>query len=388
MNGTFTERPRMMTRSALLVPALLLAACGAPDAGAHTPETPVEYVARPVMTTDSSAELSFAGLVAVDSRGSTYVADEGGIIVFGADGRVQRRVGREGDGPGEFQSYNSLEILPGDSLFVYDGQQQRVTVFRPYTAEVAYTVNLSRPGFVFATGVRPVLGKTPGLIGLYRTAVGDVRGTDLVRRDVIHVLNPDGSVRQDSVLTLPEPEFAELDAPDGHGYYWPPFARRGLVAFGQDGRIYSAWSDTAQVTIHDVNGRARGTIRPRLDASALALPAQVVDSFAALMAPAPQPRGPALQALRRWSTWPVLEQMLVDDEERVWLKLRTEGAAPGTWMAFRETGERVGSVRLPPNAHPRLIRGDRVYAAVLDEVDVPTLVVYQLVPSTAAGGAS
>jgi hypothetical protein len=384
----FFGRLQTISRPPLFAAAVLLGACGAPDAGDRTGQGPVEYVARPLMTSDSSAELSYAGLIAVDARGSTYVADEGVILVFGTDGTVQRRIGREGDGPGEFRSFNSIDLLPGDSLFVFDGQQQRATVFLPYTADVAYTVRLRQPGFVFAMGIRPIRG-TQGFIGLYRTAVGDVRGTDLVRRDVIRVLNPDGSVRRDSVLTLREPELAELDGPGGHGYFWPPFARRGLVAFGPDGRIYSAWSDTARIDIHDVNGRAAGTIRPKVDARALPLPEQVVDSFAALMAPDPQPRGPALQALRRWSTWPVLESMLVDDQSRVWLKLRTEDAAPGTWMAFRETGERVGSVRLPPNAHPRLIRGDRVYAALLNEVDVPTLVVYQLVPSApAAGGAS
>lgn len=358
----------------------MTAACGAADAADQAPPSFVHYVAQPVMASDSATELAYAGLVAVDSRGSTYVADEGVILVLGPDGRVQRRVGRDGDGPGEFRSFGTIDVLPGDSLFVFDQQQQRITVFRPYSAEVAYTVRLDQAGFVFASGVRPIEGSR-GFIGLYRTAVGDVRGTELVRRDVIRVLNPDGSLRRDSVLTLPEPEYAELDAPDGHSYFWPPFARRGLVAFGRDGRIYSAWSDTARVTIHGADGRMRGRIDAQEEARPIPIPEQAVDSFASLMAPPPQPRGPALRALQRWRTWPVLESMLVDDASRVWLKLRTQDAAPGTWMAFRETGERVASVTLPPNAHPRLIRGDRVYAAVLDELDVPTLVVYQLVPS-------
>ncbi|HEX6038706.1 hypothetical protein [Longimicrobium sp.] len=378
---------RIIGRSALVVSALLTGACSTPDADARTGKGAVEYAARPVMASDSTAELSYVGLIAADSRGSTYVADEGVILVFGPNGQVQRRIGRDGEGPGEFRSFGTIDLLPGDSLFVFDQQQQRVTVFRPYSDDVAYTVRLNQTGFVFASGVRPIRG-TQGFIGLYRTAVGDVRGTELVRRDVIRVLNPDGSVRKDSVLTLPEPEYGELDMSDGHSYFWPPFARRGLVAFGPDGRIYSAWSDTAQVAIHDVNGRAQGSFRAQVDARPLPLSRTVVDSFAnALMQS--RPKGPALEVLSRWSTWPVVEEMLVDDASRVWLKLRTEGAAPGTWTAFRETGTRVASVTLPPNAHPRLIRGDRVYAAVLDEVDVPTLVVYQLVPSApAAGGAS
>jgi hypothetical protein len=374
---------RRLHAAAGVAAVALLCGCGTADQGAGARRGAVEYLARPLLTGDSSAELTFMAGVDVDSRGLVYIADVSEVVVFGPDGRVQRRVGREGDGPGEFRSFAALSILPGDSLFVYDTELRRATVFRPHSAEVAYTFRLGGEDYAFPSLLRPV-GGTRTLVGLFRTAMGDPRGAETQRRDVVRVYNADGSLRRDSVLTLPEPERLEMDADQVHGFFFPRFARRELVDVGPDGRVYSAWSDAPRVEVYDVDGRPAGTFTARVDARPLPLTEGDLDSAATLMIQPPFTRGAIVQALReRWSTWPLLEGLLVDDRSRVWLKQRT-GPAATTWMAFLQTGERVGSVSLPANVHPRLIRGDRVYAAVVDEVDVPTLVVYQLVPSSPA----
>jgi hypothetical protein len=61
--------------------------------------------------------------VAVGMNGSTSVS------IYDARGGVLWRLGREGDGPGEFRYIENLVPLPGDSIGVYDPQYRRLTAF-------------------------------------------------------------------------------------------------------------------------------------------------------------------------------------------------------------------------------------------------------------------
>ncbi|MFC1628724.1 6-bladed beta-propeller [Gemmatimonadota bacterium] len=51
------------------------------------------------------------------------------IAVFGSDGEFIRRLGRSGDGPGEFRSIN-VQRITGDTLSIFDFQNQRTTLMQ------------------------------------------------------------------------------------------------------------------------------------------------------------------------------------------------------------------------------------------------------------------
>lgn len=71
--------------------------------------------------------------VTLDSRGRVFVADDKRhrIAVFGGDGRFVKEVGRQGHGPGEFQSPWLVAVDASDSVFVWDAEQSRISVFDP-----------------------------------------------------------------------------------------------------------------------------------------------------------------------------------------------------------------------------------------------------------------
>lgn len=54
--------------------------------------------------------------------------DPGALKLFSPEGEFVRRVGRQGEGPGEYQIVQFLFLLPGDSVEVLDLGQQRSTV--------------------------------------------------------------------------------------------------------------------------------------------------------------------------------------------------------------------------------------------------------------------
>ena len=87
------------------------------------------------------------------------------------------------------------------------------------------------------------------------------------------------------------------------------------------------------------------------------------------------------QAFRsRWQTWPLVQDMLVDDQSRVWIQPVTQGA-DASWLAFDSGGAQVAALTLPRGVRPRLIRGNRMYGISKDSLDVESVVVYRLEPS-------
>ena len=71
------------------------------------------------------------------NEGRAVVADRGNrrVLVLDALGRLERTVGRLGEGPMEFARISTLSSWPGDSVFVYDIDLGRGTVFSPETGE-------------------------------------------------------------------------------------------------------------------------------------------------------------------------------------------------------------------------------------------------------------
>jgi hypothetical protein len=75
-----------------------------------------------------------------------------GISVFSPAGSFVRRIGTDGDGPGEFRSIVSLSVGPADSVFIWDAGSLRMTVLTPAFDIVRDLTIRSPTGRVIASG--------------------------------------------------------------------------------------------------------------------------------------------------------------------------------------------------------------------------------------------
>ncbi len=168
---------------------LLLLAFAAPAAGQRVVQVPdAPTCPRCRITLTKVATLGLAddpaspqGWVSLsrDSRGRFYVASAGGaegVLVYDARGRFLRVLGRRGRGPGEYLFAREVRVAPGDSIYVSDPAQRRLTVLGP-DHRVARTV----PAPAEVAGVLPgrggevvvqALDRSPALVGypLHRLA--------------------------------------------------------------------------------------------------------------------------------------------------------------------------------------------------------------------------
>ena len=324
----------------------------------------------------------------VDSRGNVYVADRSSqLLVFSPDGSLLRKLGRKGQGPGEFDYLVDVQVLPRDTVYAFDGGLSRVTAFAPRSDRAAYSVNVGTNSMLFPYWVRTA-ASTRSIFAAYRAAVGegDGRGPHGRRKDVLRILNPDGSIRRDSVVSFDEAEMLMLHGAV-EGAANNPFARQAVFALGGDDRLYAAWSGALAVGVYSADGRRIRTIRPAVAPT----PRRISDRDRDSVVQALARTVPAAEVRRAFTeigseSWPLFRDMVVDDAHRVWLGLLGRRGEPVHWTAFDQEGARVASMDLPESVSLRVVRGRMAYGVELDPDDVPRVVVYELRPVRPAQG--
>jgi hypothetical protein len=342
----------------------------------------VVYTAVERARSDSSAQLVASNTIDVDPRGNIYVADRWAIRVFAPDGGLLRSIGRQGQGPGEFDALTSVEVMPGDSIYAFDAGTSRVTVFEPRAWRPAYTVRLGREQMFSPFEVHRVR-EGRSLVARFEAAYSefDERAKKGRRLSVIRLLNADGSLSRDSVLSVPERENLVLHDPEGVSVN--PFGRGMSFAMASRDRLVAAWSDSLRFDVYSVDGRHLQTVRPEWSPPRRRITAAERDSVVADLANELVPEASIRRAVEEHgaTTWPLVQGMIVDDQDRVWMGITGGRGEPHHWTAFDMRGARVAQVDLPVTARLRLVRGSTAYAVDLDENDVPQVVVYDLKPT-------
>lgn len=350
--------------------SLLLAACspatadgGFPSAAERAAQAvTVEVVAR---SADDLVFTDISGL-GVDGRGRIYVADPfaTSLPVLGPDGTLVDSLGRRGSGPGEFRMLSNLQVLPGDSLQVWDARQSRVIVFPPDAGATAHTRTLAAEN-----GIPTRVWRLPGRDAYLAHHRPPVRfdGGGGPRIDRLRLLDARGGIRSE-VAAFPSRGFLIA----GTSLTPNPFGAEGLFAHDSRGRLHMVWSDSAVVRSYDADGTLIGTFSLPVERQPVRRSdrAAVLDDLgdgAALFASALTDSTPP--------DWPAVAGLLVDDRDHLWIALSGPREAAIEWVRVSGEGAYLGSVRLAPGTRLHAVHGGLLYASRRDENDVPYVVV-------------
>ena len=324
-------------------------------------------------TSGDDVFLSYVWDLAMDSRGRVYVVDgsEPGIIVLKADLTHERTIGRDGEGPGEFGRAAAVQVLPGDTLLVWDVDLQRLTAFAPESEEAA---SVHSPGA--QQGISRIW-RLPGDVGyLARSSTmyrADGSDQDSTRTEVLrHVREVEGRVADDVLYSYPAPERLVLRSEGRVSVAGHPFGRGSHVGLLGDGRIVHAKSDALEARTIDLTGEVRiafshpTTYLPvsRQDLS------EAADNMSAALGRVLREGAPYV--------WPSLTGLVVDDAGRIWIGLRLADLTMWEWAAFLPDGTHQLSVELPAGVAVRAIGGGRMIAVARDDLGTPSIVAYRL----------
>lgn len=308
--------------------------------------------------------------------------EEGGVVVvdgmarslhlFDPDGEYRETFGGPGEGPGEFQIVEAVDVLPGDTLVSYDRGQRRVQRFHP------------GEGLVDVTGLRGSETDAAPL-DAWMLGGGRVARLELARGEEGEEA-PDGSLARlahtarlvlledDEVLRESEafaggytgltPESAEVRL---------PFSSDPFADVGPDGAVHGA-GGAFRLMVKGPDLSPRMELRWADYRSGLT--EEEVREVRQALGEQPMVDEMLSEDLLPEHR-PALGDAFLDDEGRIWAA-RFEVRPFVTqfhrrWYLFSSDGEPTARLDLPEGVGLVDVDGDRVLTVRLDELDVPRI---------------
>lgn len=376
--GGATSRPGVTVRDSSGVRIVQDARDDAPWGG----DSPWRAVPDLAIGSDSaeSYRLGQVGDVAVTSTGDIVVIDQSvaQLRVFGRDGAFRRAFSREGRGPGELSRFSSAVLVgAGDSLFVPDPRDRRITVFAADGSfgRVIPTTSLPQgkswllldDGSVLQRGSttsRDEEGAFAFWDAMMRVAADGTAADTLFVFD--HAQTPIGGPGKIRIaLIVNNPSWARL--PDGR-IVWSALDRDFLSVHDASGRVVGRYARrqwrTRPVTDADKEAM-RELLRVKL--RALGGDAGAADSP---MVEAP-PLFPSITAVRAGPGGTIWVQRMGDvaaiDPMAINAAERSDFFGGATWDVLEGDGSYAGSIELPPRFRVFRISNGAIYGAARDE---------------------
>jgi len=319
--------------------------------------------------------------------GSLLIANSGTgeLLRVSAGGRIVRRYGRKGRGPGEFVSLAGLWPGRGDTAYAYDMDLARVT---PFTPEAGFGSPVSTPagnaaGLVVLRG-RMNDGAYLGVVvkgfsgaaerpGVHSDSMAVVRVARGSTATLAHLLFGRSFVRASGGTTMATAipfEAAGVAAPWAGGYY-----------LGETGRY--------ELRRYDPDGRLRAVIRRRMT------PARVgaADLDRVVAAWTESGRTDEASARRTLGEMPIprrfpaFARAVAAADGGVWVQDGPAGdpSAPVAWTWFASDGRIAGRIALDPSARLLEAAAGRLVTVATDGEGVERVTVYRVAPRTARG---
>ncbi|HEX6694345.1 MAG TPA: 6-bladed beta-propeller [Longimicrobiales bacterium] len=410
----------IMRAGLILMMGLPLAACAADGGSARAPlretrgDTTIVTWSGPGAWGDSvslteelrigelegSDDYTFGAISGVESDGTlTYVVDRiaKNIRVFDEQGRLVRTIGRDGGGPGELRNPSGIGLLPDGRIAVRDYGNRRYNVYSPSGDALAswpipggYSTSAS---FIIDTAGRlynPMSVAKPGEDWKSGFEVFDSSGA------VLDTITPPTRGLKSSTLIAER----TTGGATSRAVYGIPFTPQEVWALSPRGYFVGGYTGAYAVESLFPDGKVLRVVRT-LD------PVAVGDDERAAA------EANTLRGLRdtdpdyKWngppvpSTKPFFGTIIVDDDGRFWVRTpqpshevpvpedelegapggapRTRWAEPSVYDVFAAEGEYLGAVPLPDRFEPYVMRGDRIWGVIRDELDVPFVARYRIV---------
>jgi hypothetical protein len=391
-----------------LVAGLGLAACvGDPAREATFGDTELVAVEELRIGSPDDPELAFTWFsdLEVGPDGTIYTVhpQENAIRVHDSDGAYVRTIGREGEGPGEFKSVGPLGML-GDTLWVLDYGTYRFSFFdldgdllgsQRIPIDLGHTPDElpPRPNGLLSDG--SIWGSLPSPSHL--VARGEIT-TNMVLR-----LDSTGAVLDTIASYSLENRVWEVryrdDPRSGGSYGRQPFSDTELVRHSYYQPLVvrvdrSAATSAARATFSVTAWTFAGDTLFSRELSYSPVPLEdalvdsVVEARAASVSRSPLPGAPTPARAAVWARntlytpryHPPVSDMVVGRDGSVWLRGEDPGQSTVEWRILSADGEPYGVVRLPVGLWMILAERSTVWGTERDELDVPYIVRYGIVP--------
>ena len=326
--------------------------------------------------------------VAVDKQSRVFIGDsnELTIHVYSPNGRLITNLGRKGKGPGEFQTIAPIKC-DSTQLFVYDFNQRRVDVFSLKSLKYSHTISLadnrnkykslkgSFPGYVYFRSDGKFIVPFLKIVQTKKLDSQYSRDTYIER---YYLLNQQGNVVSRQLMKLKSSvSFSFISR---IGLSLPFYGRQFLVISGKN-NIYTSSPSDFLIKIYSPDGTYQRAFYYPYKKDALTK--AELDSIKTLKEHS-DPRGflgglytHLFHLIHPPDTWPVINDMLMDDHNRLWVATIVKNQKVYEWWVLTNNGKLLARFTWPRNRQIQLIKNDAVYAKEKNKNGLPRIVRYK-----------
>jgi hypothetical protein len=335
---------------------------------------------------DSGGQLLYRVKAAAFMGGNLAILNAGTaeLLIYGEGGRLLRKLGGQGSGPGEMQEPSGL-ITRGGTFLVWDAARGQILAYDTLgRTDSGSAVDLSRFAEVHPMALQmmpefrwALVSPTTMLVFGYEQL--DTSEEGVFRPPVAFVLSDLGVTQSDTLGRYPGTEQARLR---GGRVVRVLQGRNTLFAVSpRSGRVFIGDNQRMAVDRYGPSGTMEMSVRvgwaPRAPfADAIASERSALEA---------QYRGWGVPDPESWArlapvaeSAPAFRSLFVDAEENLWIEASDDDAAHNECMVFDSVGVYVGSVVLPEEGRILAVSDDRLAVLRLDQNDVETVDVYRL----------
>jgi hypothetical protein len=334
----------------------------------------IQFISDQIFGNRDDVMVGTIGGVEVDEKGRVYVADtiQNTIHVFNTEGTYLANAGREGSGPGEFRNIAYTEI-DSDWLYAYDWAQQAIHLFSLNSFEVASTITPAEESH----RIQDFEGIQPGQFfvrqdGTFLMSFIQPRGTDKKERHQFYLVSSEGTIISEKVLEQTVVRF-QYQLPVPGMIVVLPFYRKPLLSILNNDYILTAWSEEFLIKRYNPNGEYVGAVY---------YPFQNVDIHPDELKSRyenQQAKNAIDDAEFSETTWPALEEMLIDDENRLWISTIVDDFDIYEWWVLEESGELITRFEWPRDEPIKVVKNGYMYTRETDEeTDLQQVVRYRI----------
>jgi hypothetical protein len=367
---------------AMLVLAAELAASQAPRIIRYPAVAPTAIVdlASPALTIpQDGCELNGANGVVIQQGGGIVVANGGDRVLcfFDAEGRIVKKAGRRGAGPGEFESMGHLSLYRGDSIAVSDAMQRRISIIGP-RGEVGRQFLVRSPDTLGSHNTTLALPSGDFLLAFAEIRTMAPRKEAVVIHQQFFGAAPDGTIGQRLVRLVIGEHFVQALRPeDGMGptaYWGLQWGRSTSISAKPAGFVYGDGADniireadaTGRVLVHHVTPLTRRAVTPEViarykDATVKAAKPERRAAMQRMTDEMPYPR-----------EMPAYNRIIADPAGPVWVESYPDSSG-SHWLRLDPATSATRAYRFPLRFRLQAVRADRACGIGRDADDLQTV---------------
>lgn len=301
--------------------------------------------------------------VQLDNHGNILISDPSQPVVymFNRKGKLVQKISKEGKGPGEFQRVGSV-LASHDSLAISDAKSQKIEVFHYRNGKYSHSRSVSLKN-------NKLVGNLLGLTEKGILAENNFRLIPAPPTEIaVSFLDRNGAILQDTLFSVPIHEFVVHNSE-------PSFVRGKIygntskLAYDESAdKIYSLWTETLSVDYFTLDGKKHRAFSYPLE------PVRITEAeHDSALNNLDKPKQKVMRE-HMPDVKPVAGDLVVDDQQRLWVELQSEPLDHG-WYAFSPEGEPLFRIKNPHhNATLQDIHGNTILWNYTDEKGVPNIV--------------